>query len=108
MCSNHTGVALGVVAEWLSRKTRNLVPSGASVRIWPTSSFLLKTGPSQDGHSNFLFVPMVVSFVMIVERRGQFGMLGEQPFSIRLGQGTSKCSLLVSPYHQMMIHIRDQ
>ncbi|KAF1851052.1 uncharacterized protein K460DRAFT_361799 [Cucurbitaria berberidis CBS 394.84] len=27
----------GVVAEWLSRKTRNLVPSGASVRIWPTS-----------------------------------------------------------------------
>ena len=31
----------GVVAEWLSRKTRNLVPSGASVRIWPTSIFLL-------------------------------------------------------------------
>lgn len=31
---------IGVVAEWLSRKTRNLVPSGASVRIWPTSFFL--------------------------------------------------------------------
>ena len=29
---------IGVVAEWLSRKTRNLVPSGASVRIWPTST----------------------------------------------------------------------
>ena len=27
----------GVVAEWLSRKTRNLVPSGAQVRILPTS-----------------------------------------------------------------------
>lgn len=32
---------IGVVAEWLSRKTRNLVPSGAQVRILPTSFFVL-------------------------------------------------------------------
>ncbi|KAJ4291615.1 hypothetical protein N0V90_009510 [Kalmusia sp. IMI 367209] len=31
----------GAVAEWLSRKTRNLVPSGAQVRILPASTFLL-------------------------------------------------------------------
>ncbi|KAH5833314.1 hypothetical protein HBI94_021260 [Parastagonospora nodorum] len=32
----------GVVAEWLSRKTRNLVPSGAQVRILPTSFLFAK------------------------------------------------------------------
>jgi hypothetical protein len=29
------------MAEWLSRKTRNLVPSGAQVRVLLTSSFFL-------------------------------------------------------------------
>jgi hypothetical protein len=40
MSSNHpSDQPQGVVAEWLSRMTRNHIPSGASVRIWPTSSF---------------------------------------------------------------------
>lgn len=39
----------GVVAEWLSRKTRNLVPSGASVRIWPTSFFFAAVFVGMDG-----------------------------------------------------------
>jgi hypothetical protein len=37
----------GIVAEWLSRKTRNLVPSGASVRIWPMSIFFAVAGHSE-------------------------------------------------------------
>jgi hypothetical protein len=34
-----TALLTTISAEWLSRMTRNHIPSGASVRIWPTSSF---------------------------------------------------------------------
>jgi hypothetical protein len=40
-CIDHVEKNQGIVAEWLSRKTRNLVPSGASVRIWPMSLFFV-------------------------------------------------------------------
>ena len=49
-CNSHTQIKSNLVYR-LSRKTRNLVPSGASVRIWPTS---IRSGVSTTPTSSFL------------------------------------------------------
>ena len=55
----------GVVAEWLSRKTRNLILSRASVRIWPTSLFL----PLDAVHNHRNYVSYFLTGTVLVVSR---------------------------------------